>query len=710
MGNNLCTNITESEDKSKSSLTAQPSQPPIVVDSVGIQLNENKDHKHYDVDPSFLPGDDFYRYVNQNWLKDNKIPADKSSWGPMEVLNEESRTKLQETVNSALKNVSSHSENCSFVERLVGLYYESGMNMELTEQKNLEPIQEFLTQIDEIGSIEDVLKTISSHHKSKISSAFFSFGQLPDPRRSDWTCAFFEHSGLVMPDREFYLDESKKDVKAKYEVYAVNLFKLAGIDEDVAKANFKKVFDIEMKLAEASYTRVERREIEKLVNKYTVAQLLEDTGLPFEIYIKGIGLEQDFGVFYVDNPKFFKILGEILKTTPLEDIKCYLTLHFLSSVASFLTEKFQLESFTFHGKVLQGRSEREPRWKKVLDHLGEDIRDPLGELYIKNHFSAESKQDVLKMVKFIINVLHEKLAHVTWLENATKEKALMKLKNLGVKIGYPDKWVSYEEVADKLDKNKTFFENRIILSEFNFKLEIEKINKAVDPLEWEMPPYMVNAYFHPMRNEIVFPAAFLTDPFYFPPTSDKSQNLKNLAQNFGAIGMVMAHEITHGFDDMGRKFDHKGELNNWWTTKDAEDFEKRTKTLEEQFNKYEFFGEKLNGKLCLGENCADLGGVVLAYEAMKEWLKVEHPESMDNLEKDSEGFSLDQRFFVSFARIWRNLVTKEKALNIIKLDPHSPGEFRVNGVLTNFEPFYKAFNVKEGEKLYRKENERVQIW
>lgn len=643
------------------------------------------------MDTTVRPGDDFFAYANGGWLKKAVIPGDKTRWGSFDELADRTNKAVKDLLEGvAAKNNAQKGSK----EYNVANFFKSGMDSANVNKIGINAIKPELDQINAITNQEQLLDVIISLTKKGVPTVFGAYVG-PDDREVTKIIAQFGQAGLGLPSKDYYTDKDEKSVanREAYKKLIQDFLKLSGQDEATAAKNAAAVFNIENKLAGASMYPAEMRDPQKLYNKFSLADLNKKTPnidwvkLFDKLNFKG----QDS--LLVSNPKYYTTLSTELKATSIEDWKQYLSFHLLSDMSAYIGDAAEKLSFNFYGQTLSGQKEMKPRWERVMGIINHSVGDQLGELYVEKNFKPEAKEKMKTLVKNLQVAFGERIKGLDWMSDVTKEKALIKLNSFMEKIGYPDKWKDYsglEIVADN------YAQNILKANEFAYNREIAKFGKPVDRAEWFMTPNTVNAYYNPAFNEIVFPAAILQFPFFDFNADD--------AINYGGIGAVIGHEMTHGFDDQGAQYAADGNLKNWWTPEDEKKFKEKTGVVVKQFNAYTVLDSvHVNGELTLGENIADLGGLAIAYQAFKKTKQGQSEEKID-------GFTPDQRFFMSWAQIWRGKATKERSLQLIKIDPHSPGEWRANGPLSNFEPFYKAFNVKEGDKMYRPDAERAKIW
>jgi predicted metalloendopeptidase len=667
-------------------LRAEP-QPQIAQNSPPI------DPKN--MDTSVKPGDDFFRYATGAWIKRTEIPPEYSRWGAF--------NELIERNNDALHTIAGKASQIQVDPKLapetqkVGDYYASGMDEQSIEAMRTKPLEEELGRIEAIKDRQDVLTEIGHLHSIGIN-AFFNFGAGQDAKDSTRDIAQAVQGGLGMPDRDYYTkqDPDMKQKREKYIAHVTKMLTLLGEPAQKAADDAKRIMALETKLAEASRTRVQLRDPIKNYNKMGARQLQDLTPeWDWSDYFNKINLLEP-GDINVHQPEFFKAANDVFKSTPIDDWKAYLRWHLISETAPYLSKDFVDEEFDFNERTLRGTQQNKPRWKRVIATEDDEIGEALGKLYVGFDFPPEAKARALELVNNLKEALADRIKTLDWMDEPTKKEALKKLAAMNVKIGYPDKWLDYSLL--QIDRGP-YVLNAMRAGKFEADRDLEKIGKPVDRTDWGMTPPTVNAYYNPNMNEIVFPAGILQPPFFYANADD--------AVNYGGIGAVIGHEMTHGFDDQGRQFDATGNLRDWWSKKSADEYDKRRKAIVQQYNEYEPLpGLHLNGELTQGENIADIGGVKLAYAALQKALD-KHPEDQN---KKIDGFTPEQRFFLSFAAIWRSKIRDEDQKLRIKTDPHSPAQFRVNGPLSDLPEFQKAFNVPDGSPMVRPADKRVNIW
>jgi putative endopeptidase len=596
-------------------------------------------------DETVSPGESFYHYVNGNWLKKNAIPSDKSSLNAFVTLDELSKDNLKAIFEGLVREKEGDS--------LIAELYLSGMNTEAIELAGLNPIKDFLAVIDSIKNVDDVITAVAKSHRESPAQPLFGMYSYTDAKNAGTEALHSSQGGLGLPDRDYYFGDKEKEVAA-YKTYLQALFVLSGEQEDEAKTKATKVFEFEKLIAEISLKKQDMRDPLKTYNKLTLAQLKEKCpALNWSLYFSVLEMS-NFGDVIVHNIPYYEKLDGLVKFADIETIKSYLKAHLLDGFAPFLSEKFVLAHFEFHNKALQGILELRPRWKRVCDQVSSQLRDEVGKAYVAKHFPESSKAACERMVTYIVKAFEHRIKTVEWMEPETKEKALLKLSKFVPKIGYPSKWIDYESLKEKLSRNIPYAQNLRMTMAANFTREISEANHPTDITKWHMAPFVVNAYFNPPCNEIVFPAAILQPPMYYPITEEFPVGVAALS--FGGIGGVIAHEgidililVSHAFDDQGRRYDHQGNLNDWWKESDSKQYDERAGKIIKQFDQFQLLGKNINGNMTQGENIADLGGVSIAFAAFQTYLK-DNEGQVPVL----EGFSPEQQFFVSWAQIWRS--------------------------------------------------------
>jgi predicted metalloendopeptidase len=579
--------------------------------------------------------------------------------------------------------------------QLVGDFFATAMDSAKIEADGIAPLKKELQGIDALASPADVQAKIAEFHTMYIGVPFTVFVN-QDDKNSTQVIAQLYQAGLGLPDRDYYTkdDADSKALREKYVAHVTRMLVLAGEEEAVAAKHAATVLEMETRLAKASMTRVEQRDPEKVYHKMTVAELAAAApGFDWKSYFAGIGLPNP-EYLNVAQPDFMKEIGAMMTSVPVEDWKTYLRWHGVSDAADLLSSSFVNERFEFYGKTLNGQKELRPRWKRVLGLIDNAVGEALGQLFVEKYFPAKAKSRAKELVENLRVALADRIQKLEWMSDATKKEAIRKLNAFGVKIGYPDKWQDYTGLQISRD---SYFQNAVNASKFEFRRQINKVGKPVDRTEWGMTPPTVNAYYNPTMNEIVFPAGILQPPFFDAEADD--------AVNYGGIGAVIGHEMTHGFDDQGRQYNAEGNLKDWWTDDDAKKYTERADVIKEQFNNYVALDTlRVNGDLTLGENIADLGGLTVAYHALEMALaKSGKPGKID-------GFTPEQRFFLSWAQVWRQNIRPENLKVRLITDPHSPGRFRAIGPLSNMDEFLAAFDVDDGAPMARPKDKRAKIW
>jgi putative endopeptidase len=652
-----------------------------------------------DLDTSVSCGKDFFQYANGGWCKANPIPADQSRWASFSILSEDNKKNLKTIAEEfAAKRATEGSASKEGAikgspEQLIGDFYYSAMDTASIEKMGASPVKPDMDAIEKITDMKGLLAMVAKMQLES-SGPMFNFGASQDPKNSEVTVPQIYQGGIGLPDRDYYLQDNKKNIRDEYVKYITNIFKLYGVKEADAAKNAVTIMRIETDLAKASMTRVEQRDPYKTYHKVTIADLNAITpSINWGDMMNALHITGKYDYLVLGQPDFLKELEHQLKTTSIADWKVYLKWNILSSAAPYLSNDFVMESFHFNNQVMSGQKQIQDRWKRMISMTDRNIGDALGQLYVAKYFPPDAKKKADELVSNLMAVYKERIQKLDWMSPETKQKAVEKLESFTRKIGYPDKWKKYEG----LDVNRNdFFRNVVNATIWNNMDQLDKVGKPVDRTLWGMTPPTVNAYYNPQNNEIVFPAGILQPPFFNKDADD--------AVNYGGIGAVIGHEMTHGFDDQGRNYDSKGNLTNWWTSEDSAKFVAKAKKVIEQFNGYVVNDSlHVNGELTLGENIADLGGISIAYEAFKRTAEGKSNEKID-------GFTPDQRFFLGFARIWASNIRPEAAAQRIVVDPHSPSQYRVNGPLSNLPEFYNAFSIKQGDYLYRTEDGRAKIW
>ncbi len=643
------------------------------------------------MDLAVKPGDNFFEYANGTWLKNNEIPAKETRWGSFNVLRDFNINAVKTLLNKAEadKNTTPGS-----IEKRVGDFYAAAMDSVTIEKLGYTPIKPELDKISRISDLNGVLNEVAVMRTTGIASPLFGFYIGQDSKNVNKMIVHLSQGGTSLPDRDYYLksDARTQKIQSAYKNYIVALFTLTGTDQATAQKNSETIFGIEKALAAAQMSRVEMRDPQKTYNKFAVTGFSKTTPdlnwMDLMAKMKVTGQDS----LLVSNPKFFADEAALIKTTPVSDLKTYLQWNVLKGSASYLSSPFVKAQFAF-GQVLSGQKVQTPRWQRMSSLTDGAIGELLGQLYVKEYFTPEAKARMTELVANLRKAFEIRINKLDWMSDVTKKKAIDKLHAFTPKIGYPDKWKNYTGLV--VNRN-TFFQNVKNSDIWDYNEMIDRLGKPVDRSLWGMTPPTVNAYYNPVMNEIVFPAGILQFPFFDPKADD--------AVNYGGIGAVIGHEMSHGFDDQGSQYDKDGTLRNWWTAEDRKKFDAKTAALAKQFSDYTILDSThLNGKLTLGENIGDLGGLNVAYTAFKLTKQGQGNEKID-------GFTPDQRFFLSWAQVWRGKILPESAAQQVVVDPHSPEQFRAIGAPVNMDAWYAAFDVKPGDKLYKAPEDRIRIW
>lgn len=654
------------------------------------------------MDTETKPNDDFFRYVNGKWLDNNEIPSDRTRWGSFDEL----RQKTDDDALTILKTAISTDKDLKKTEIIPGSdqdkavkLYETIMDTVARNQQGLEPLKPYLAKIDAINTIED-LQNYMIEMEPKGGSGFVGLYVGAHPKDSNKNVGYIGGGSLGLPDRDYYIkdDENSKEIRTKYVAYITKMLQYLGESEAEAAAEANQILDFETRLAEPKMDKVERRDARKRYNPRSISDLQKMVpAINWNAYFKGIGVKS-IDTVIVGEVKYFDALQNILKENNVADWKAYLRWNSFNDAAGLLSTDLAKANWEFYSKELRGAKAQKPLNERALGTVNNTVGEALGKLYVENYFPPEAKAKAERMIKNVILAFQNRISNVSWMTEETKQKAIEKLLALKVKIAYPDQWKDYSELQIEGPKeNGSYLQNIINVKAWHHQKTIEDLSKPVDKTEWGMAPQVVNAYFNPPYNEIVFPAAILQPPFYNFTADD--------AVNYGGIGAVIGHEISHCFDDSGSRYDKNGNLNNWWTDEDLKQFEALGKNLADQYSAIEVLpGVFINGAFTLGENIGDLGGVNAAYDALQMDLEANgRPEPID-------GFTPEQRFFMSWATVWRTKMREDALKTRIKTDPHSPGMNRAVQPLLNIDSFYEAFNIKAGDSMYIEPENRVKIW
>ena len=644
------------------------------------------------MDTSVNPKDDFYNYVNGTWMKTNSIPDEESRWGGFGVLRKSTRNDVLEILDTS-KELGTYKEGSDQKKAL--LIFESVLDTVARNEAGITPIQPLLDAINGINNIEDMQTVFAS--TIGISTPFSGIGANPDLNDSSMNTAWVFPGGLGL-QRDYYLDQDSKtkEIRGKYVDHVSIMLQFIGHSEADSRAAAEKVLELETQLATPRLDKVQSRDIRNFNNPTSLGDLQKMApAVNWKKLISDMGIEKQLDTLLVMQPKYIKALNEFLTTTPIEDIKTLMTWSTIDNAASYLTTEMNKANWEFYSKTLRGSKAQRPADERALGTVNGSVGEAIGKLYVESKFPPEAKAKAEKMIANVIKAFQNRINNLDWMTAETKKKAIEKLDKFTVKIAYPDEWEDYSALQVKEGNN--YAENMLAIGKWSQDKNIAEIGEPVDKTKWGMAPQTVNAYFNPLNNEIVFPAAILQPPFYNYTADD--------AVNYGGIGAVIGHEISHAFDDSGARFDGDGNVNNWWTPEDLSEFEKRGNALAEQYSAIEVLDSvTINGKFTLGENIGDLGGVLGAYDGLQLLFEEQgRPEDID-------GFTAEQRFFMSWATVWRTLTREDALRTQIKTDPHSPGIQRATQPLKNIDAFYEAFDIKEGDKMWLAPEKRVRIW
>lgn len=643
------------------------------------------------MDLSVKPGDDFYTYASGTWIKNNPVPAKETRWGSFNQLRDFNINAVKSLVEDAAADKSAPAGS---PKRRVGDFYAAAMDSAAIEKLGYTPIKSDLERIKKIKDLQGIIDQLAYMRINGIGSPMFGFGVGQDSKNVNNYIVYVGQGGTTLPDRDYYLKDEARNLKIReaYNTYMVTLFTLTGSTPDEAKQKAQTVYNIEKQFAAAQMSRVEMRDPYATYNKFTVAQLQEKAPtIKWASFLQQCKIKGQDSLL-VSSPKFMANLDGMLKSVSVADWKTYLEWNVLKSSAGALSSPFVNASFAFQ-QAQTGQKIQTPRWQRMSSLTDGVLGELLGQLYVQKYFKPEAKARMNEMISNLRKAFEIRINGLDWMSAETKKKALEKLNAFTPKVGYPDKWETYSGLQVS---RTSYFQNLRNAGVWGYNDNVSKLGKPVDRKRFGMTPPTVNAYYSPVLNEIVFPAGILQFPFFDPNADD--------AVNYGGIGAVIGHEMSHGFDDSGSKYDAKGNLKNWWTDEDRKKFDAKTKALGEQFDAYTVVDTiHVNGKLTMGENIGDLGGLNAAYTAFKMTKQGQSNEKID-------GFTPDQRFFLSWAQVWRGNILPETAAQLIKTDPHSPGQFRTIGAPVNMDAWYNAFDVKPGDKLYKKPEDRIKLW
>ena len=689
----VCMGITYNTEKSKNSKNAvQNTEKKVSEKNEDKNITTYKGDKELvkDLSKNIKPQDDFYKFINENWEKRTQIPSTKPAWGSFTELFEKNQDFLKEMINGLKKKKLSENSD----EKKILTLYNSYSDMKRRNKEGISPLKKDVDRINAIKNIKDFEKYTIEVTKEG-GGTLYSWGVGPDLNSSKDNAVYLGSAGLGL-SKDYYQKETEENKKIiqEYTKYISDMLSYLGEKNTEEKA--KKIVEFEKQMAKTLLTNEESHDIKKRNNPRKVDELSKIVkNIDLKNYLKQSGVNTDKVI--ISQLKYYENLDKFLNDTNMDIIKDYLKFHLISSASGLLSDKLAERKFAFYGKYLNGQKEREILEKRALNFVSGTLGEMVGKVYVEQKFPPEAKENAKEMVSYIFKAFRNRIENLTWMSSETKKKALEKLGKVTVKIGYPDKWRNFDElIINEKDNLYTQLEG---ISKWSYKEELKKVGKPVDKTEWFMSANTVNAYYSPTGNEIVFPAGILQFPFY---------DYKDLGpgSNFGGIGAVIGHEITHGFDVSGANFDGDGNVKDWWSKEDKKKFDTVTEKLAEQFSGYSVAPNvNVNGKFTLTENIADLGGVNIAFDALQLYLK-DHPEK--NIKEN--GYTQNELFFMNFGRIWRQKATEEYLKNLVKSDPHSPNYFRVNGLLINIDAFHDTFKTKKGDKLYKEPKDRIKIW
>jgi putative endopeptidase len=654
------------------------------------EITEVKAMDPANLDTTICPTEDFYQYATGGWQKNNPLPDDESIFGSFNLLAKETNLK----VNDMIKYMGEKNPEKNSIEWKISTFYNLGMDTVKIEKDGINPIKDYLKEIDKIENNTDVIKQIAKFHKMGISSGFSVYGSA-DRENSDMQIAYLHQGGIGLPNRDYYTSDDARsiEIRENYLLYLKDMFVLLGEDEENAQEIADEIMKFETKLARNSMTMLELRDIHNTTNRMNLAELTElSPATDLKTYFQTIGLPA-VGIINVGQTEFFEGLSKIFEKTEINTWKNYFTWNLINSAAPYLSSDFDNRRFEFYGTFLSGTQTQQERWRRVVNQTNSSLGEAVGQIFVKEYFPPEAKERMIELVDNLKFAFEQRIKKLEWMTENTKENAIEKLYAMNVKIGYPDEWRDYNYLNIMED---SYYANVVRANEFNFDYMIGKIGKPVNKEEWLMNPQTVNAYYMATMNEICFPAGILQPPFFFMHGDD--------AVNYGAIGMVIGHEITHGFDNRGKNFDKDGNLTNWWTDEDQEKFDKEAQILIDRYNQIVVLDDLFaDGELTLGENIADYGGLKMAYDALMIALEDNHPGLIDS-------FTPEQRFFLAYANVWAQNIRDEEIMKRTKEGVHSLGRWRVNGQMPGLEEFHKAFDAKPGDPMYLPAEKRTNIW
>ena len=657
---------------------------------VGCQMPQEKGPKSLDfsaMDTSVAPGDDFFLYANGTWLKENPVPSTDSRWGSFNELQEENNKKIK----ALLKEASEGTFEKGSAMQHIGDFYLSFMDSTGRDAASYAPVAGLLEEVEALTSLDDLTAIVSRHHTIGFGPLFGS-SVYQDLRNNTEYAVYVGQAGFGLPDKDYYFktDEKSVETRAEYVKYVDGMFALFGREKEGVG---ERILEIETKFSEKAKNRVEQRNIQASYNKMSVADLQQACpAVQWQTYFAAIGLPE-IDTVIVGNPAYMEALPTVLNEIGIEGLKELLVWELMNSSAGKLSGELVKANFDFYSTYMRGTKEMKPFWKRAISAMNFTMGESLGRAFVEKHYPEESKQKVNEMVTNLTAALKVRLEGLEWMSDTTKQNAFEKMESFTRKLGYPDEW---KDLSSINITKESYFNNWMEVAKFNHKENIDKYGKAIDKKEWGMPAHIVNAYYNPLQNEIVFPAGIMQPPFFDPEVED--------VVNYARMGAVIGHEMIHGFDDQGAQFNSEGSFQKWWTDSDYEMFQERTTKLEEQFNDYSVLPDlHVNGKLTLGENIADFGGLTIAYYAFKKSMEGKQAEEIN-------GFTPEQRFFISFGQIWKCNYTDESLRQLVQTDPHSPTMWRVKGTLANMPEFFEAFDIEEGEPMRNSGEDLVTIW
>lgn len=656
------------------------------------QDNQSSGIDKANMDLSVKPGTDFYQYATGGWTAAHPLTPEFSRYAQFDALAENNRKQLRELI----EGMAAQQHERGTLEQKIGSLYRLAMDSVRRNKEDFAPIKPLLDEIQALNSRKAIQYEMAKLQNLGVSN-FFSFGCDADIKDAKWNLMQVNQGGISMGERDYYLenDEPTKKIRDAYRTYVQNLFTMTGMTAEQATKAMEAVLKIETQIATASYSATKQRDVEGNYHKMSYQQLLTDfPGIDWSTHFLLSGIPA-FKEISVNQPEPIHEVEKILADCTIDELKSYLYFKVVDDASSSLSDRFRQEAFNFYNHTMAGAEQDRPRWKRAVGAVEGALGMAVGRLYVKKYFPESSKQRMIELVKNLQEALGQRIDQQKWMSAETKQQAHSKLNSFYVKIGYPDKWMDYSKLD--IDENLSYYENMVRANQFSSNYYIEKhVNKPTDRTEWLMTPQTINAYYNPTTNEICFPAGILQPPFFNAEADD--------ACNYGAIGVVIGHEMTHGFDDQGAQFDKDGNLKNWWTAKDKVEFEKRTKVMSDFFDHIKVLPDlNANGKLTLGENTADHGGLNIAYQALQNAMKV-HPLGQ------KDGFTPEQRFFLSYGLIWANNTREAMLRQLVKTDPHAPARWRVNGALPHIDAWYKAFNITSKDPLFIPKKNRVDIW